>query len=76
MEKLYNNKYKKLNLIEKGGYGEVIKVLSIEDNQIYAIKILNKTEKDKLNKKKLNDIESFKEEVNIMKELKEKILFI
>ena len=70
MEKLYNNKYKKINLIDKGGYGEVLKVSSIEDNQIYAMKILYKTEKDKLNKKKLNDIESFKEEVNIMKELK------
>ena len=70
MEKLYNNKCKKLNLIDKGGYGEVIKVLSIEDNQIYAIKILYKSEKDKFDKKKLNDIQSFKDEINIMKELK------
>jgi serine/threonine protein kinase len=33
------------------------------------MKILYKSEKDNINKKKLNDIESFKEEVNIMKEL-------
>ena len=45
MEKLYNNKYKKINLIDKGGYGEVIKVSSIEDNQIYAMKILYKYRK-------------------------------
>ena len=63
MDIIFNNKYKKLEIIGSGGFGNVYKVLEIESNNLYALKFIPK---DKVEKYK------FQNEIYIMKDLKKK----
>ena len=62
-KKILHDKYEIIEQIGKGGFGEVFKVLNKQDNNFYALKIIN-IEKDKDKDKNLEIIQN---EVDILK---------
>jgi serine/threonine protein kinase len=57
METLYNNKYKKYEDILIKSYGEIVKVIDTNVNNIYCLKIFNKNSKINSNNEYYNDLE-------------------
>ena len=60
------NKYKRIDRIDRGGYGEVYKVLDEKDGKYYALKTIAK----KFDQNKNDFIQNCESEINKMKNLK------
>ena len=70
MEIIFNNKYKVVDTIGKGGFSIIYKVLEIETNEFYALKhitIVNNNEIEKFR-------EEFEKEIEVMKTIKNKYI--
>ena len=70
MELTFNNKYKVINTIGKGGFGTIYKVLEIKTKKFYALKFITIVNN--------NEIKIFKEqyekEIEVMKTIKNKYI--
>ena len=64
----FNNKYEKNNLIGKGGFSDVYKVINNKDNKYYALKFISNIE----NKEKYK--EEYEKGIEIMKKIKNKYI--
>ena len=70
MEITFNNKYKVINIIGKGGFGIIYKVLEIETNKFYALKYISIVNNDEIK----NFKEQYEKEIEVMKIIKNKYI--
>ena len=70
MELTFNNKYKVINTIGKGGFGIIYKVLEIKTNKLYALKYITIVKNDEIEKFR----EEFENEIEVMKTIKNKYI--
>ena len=68
IENTFNNKYKKIEIIGKGGFGTIYKVKDIKTNNFYALKLITIVKNDKEKKKE------YEKEILIMKNIKNKYI--
>ena len=70
MEKTFNNKYKVVDRIGKGGFGIIYKVLEIETKNFYALKFITIVNNNEIK----NFKEQYEKEIEIMKTIKNKYI--
>ena len=70
MELTFNNKYKVINTIGKGGFGIIYKVLENETNKFYALKYISIVNNDEIK----NFKEQYEKEIEVMKAIKNKYI--
>ena len=70
MELTFNNKYKVISTIGKGGFGTIYKVLKIKTKKFYALKFITIVNNNEINTFK----EGFEKEIEIMKTIKNKYI--
>jgi len=70
MEITFNNKYKVVDTIGKGGFGIIYKVLEIKTNKLYALKYITIVKNDEIEKFR----EVFEKEIEVMKTIKNKYI--
>ena len=70
MEIIFNNKYKGKDIIGKGGFGIIYKVLEIETKKFYALKLITIVENNEIKKFK----EEYEKEIEVMKTMKNKYI--
>ena len=63
---LINNRYEKIELIGKGTFGNIYKVLDIETNNFYALKLIKIDKNDEL--------KNLEKEIEVMKNIKNKYI--
>ena len=70
MELTFNNKYKEVDIIGKGGYGIIYKVLEIKTKKFYALKYISIVNNDEIK----NFKEQYEKEIEVMKTIKNKYI--
>ena len=70
MEITFNNKYKSKDIIGKGGFGIIYKVLEIETKKFYALKLITIVENNERYKFK----KEYEKEIEVMKTMKNKYI--
>ena len=70
MELTFNNKYKVEDIIGKGGFGIIYKVLEIKTKKFYALKFITIVNNDEIK----NFKEQYEKEIEVMKTIKNKYI--
>ena len=70
MELTFNNKYKEVDIIGRGGFGIIYKVLEIKTKKFYALKFITIVNNDEIK----NFKEQYEKEIEVMKTIKNKYI--